>query len=1562
MGHVDHLVDDYLHDLLDSATTRRVAEHCQSCDACREALDRARRRAAAIRDVPATEASADLVAATVDRVEEDAIDRTRAWRGRLWYAVTALAACVLVLVGTQFYYSGLRANPVDLLVLGQSNLLAETNASVRVRLFDRQAKTPLAGVPVTVELVAPGGDARPLAEFQTDASGVGQPAFAVPDVPDGSYRLRVTAQTPTKAEVIDRQVTVKRSWQVMLSTDKPLYQPGQTIHLRALSLRRPNLVPVADQKAVFTLIDPKGNVLFKETTPTSKYGLAAVDCPLAAELPEGGYTLACKIGDSESKQPIPIQKYVLPKLAVDLAFDKPFYAPGDQMVIDVKATYVTGKPVVNGVVALTVAQHGDTVNGKTDAEGKATLRFKALNHLDGHLLGLTCKVTDPAGQANERRAERLVTSKPYRIDLLPENGTLVAGVENTVHVVATRADGTPARLHLSIDGHLEALQTDEQGVTSFKVTPRGGMTLTYRATDDRGRVLDQGVRTFDTGPGGSDFLVRTDRAVYQGGQTMKLAVRGDGSEPVFVDLIREGNERYTLRSETVAVKDGKGELEIDLNPDLVGTLSLLAYRFGPDGLAVQKSRLVQVLPAGALKIEATLDKDEYRPGGEATLKFRLLDGDGKPVVGALSLAGVDEAVYALLPIKPGSEATYFAIEPKVLEPVLSRYQWSPVGRAEPAREQAVFSATARTAVPRREMPTRGEMPARGMPREEELPEPNDGVRPTPSASLGLLSLEATSYRDKVNAVAQIQRTAMAWIYRTWLLLGLVAVGMAYSALWLFMPTREAIALHAGVLLVAVPLGLVVLMVSSDLREATFDAVGMAVAMPGAAAEKSSRMDRESALLDESGSMRARDGSGPRVRNYFPETLLWRPELVTDDAGEATLTLPLADSITTWRINASAVDGQGRLGAREMPLKVFQPFFVDFNLPVSLTRNDQVTIPVVVSSYLDKPQTVTLSLKADDWYDLVAGEKEQKVEIRPGEVKAVSYRVAVRKAGTRQLEVTTRAGEVADAIRRPIEVVPDGRPIDLTASGSLESPYSANINLPDDAIDGSARLLVKVYPSRFSQVVEGLDSIFRMPYGCFEQTSSTTYPNILALDYLQRTRQDRPEIAAKAKRYIALGYQRLVGFEAPGGGFDWFGRPPGNLTLSAYGLMEFEDMARVYDVDPALIDRTRRFLLGKRGGDGSWTSDRMPLHEDPTGGADLATTAYVAWAVFADGRAVESAATTRDFLLKRRPDEIANPHTLALVANALLAIDPTGSAAVPYLDRLAMMATDGPDGQAFWTMPRESRTTFYGSGTAGDIETTALATIALIQGKKAPEAVRRALAWLVTKKDRQGTWHSTQATVLSLRALLAAAATEAEEPKDRTLLVQLGEHRQEIRVPKEKAEVMQWIDLTPHVKAGKQALEVSEPTKTGAGFQVTYRYHVPGARDDANAPLALAVEYGATEVARGGTIAATARVSNGKDKAAAMLLVEVPVPGGFRVRGEDFAALVERQLIARYQVEADRVLVYLREMPKNARLELPYTLEAAQVVDTQAPGGRVYEYYDPSREAFGTPTRLRVTDR
>src|SRR5262249_45566631 len=158
-------------------------------------------------------------------------------------------------------------------VLGQHELLSGAAGSLRVRLADRHTGTVLSGVPVEIELRGGPGQVVRLANFTTDSQGTGQPRFQLPDWAEGRYELRITARPGSTGEVGAGQVRRARLWKLMLSSDKPVYQPGQTIHVRSLALRRTDLKPVADQNAVLSVSDPRGNIIFKQESKTSKYGI-----------------------------------------------------------------------------------------------------------------------------------------------------------------------------------------------------------------------------------------------------------------------------------------------------------------------------------------------------------------------------------------------------------------------------------------------------------------------------------------------------------------------------------------------------------------------------------------------------------------------------------------------------------------------------------------------------------------------------------------------------------------------------------------------------------------------------------------------------------------------------------------------------------------------------------------------------------------------------------------------------------------------------------------------------------------------------------------------------------------------------------------------------------------------------------------------------------------------------------------------------------------------------------------------------------------------------------------
>ena len=143
-----------------------------------------------------------------------------------------------------------------------------------------------------------------------------------------------------------------------------------------------------------------------------------------------------------------------------------------------------------------------------------------------------------------------------------------------------------------------------------------------------------------------------------------------------------------------------------------------------------------------------------------------------------------------------------------------------------------------------------------------------------------------------------------------------------------------------------------------------------------------------------------------------------------------------------------------------------------------------------------------------------------MELQPNQVRSVHFRIRANAVGHHDIQVTARGSErgVADAVRRTIDVVPDGHRIERLASGTLHRPAEVDFDSTKDAIPGSVQAIVKIYPTSFSQLVEGLDGIFQRPYGCFEQTSSTTYPNVLALDYLRRANKSAPALESKARRY------------------------------------------------------------------------------------------------------------------------------------------------------------------------------------------------------------------------------------------------------------------------------------------------------------------------------------------------------------------------------------------------------------------------------------------------------------
>lgn len=711
---------------------------------------------------------------------------------------------------------------------------------------------------------------------------------------------------------------------------------------------------------------------------------------------------------------------------------------------------------------------------------------------------------------------------------------------------------------------------------------------------------------------------------------------------------------------------------------------------------------------------------------------------------------------------------------------------------------------------------------------------------------------------------------------------------------------------------------------------------------------------------------AKSAPATHVRSYFPEALYINPEIITDREGRASIVIPMADSITTWRLAMIASTLHGALGTATSSLKVFQDFFVDLDLPVTLTHGDRVSIPVAIYNYSGALGDVTLRLQSDDWFSLVDDQAEKSVSVESSRVGGSQFTLEARRIGKFKLTLSAQmkgSSERADIVVREVEVIPNGREQNLIFNGRLENSVQHELNFPPTSIAEASKIFVRLYPGPMSQVVEGMDSILRMPNGCFEQTSSSTYPNVLALDYMKRTKKLTPEIHAKAEGYIANGYQRLLTFEVPGGGFSWFGQAPANKILTAYGLMEFSDMSKIYDVDSRLIARTQQWLAAEQQKDGSWKPDTQFINEGATNRYNtdvLRITAYIAWSLKNTGYQGEAVDRAKRFV-EAHMSEKADPYTLAVIAN-FAACYGSDREFTQHAIQLLLDARTEKDEKVWWTA---EETGIYGRGESASVETTGLAVQAFLRAGEASGTTRKALNYIASKKDANGTWGTTQATIMALRALLTATEKAVADVQGTVIVLVNGKPSEKLELTAENNDLLHQFVFKDVEQSAPNAVELRFEGKGALAYQVVGQYFLPWDVKPAAEPLSIDVAYDRRRLAQDDLATATATIKNNLSKTAKMVMVDLGIPPGFDLLSEDLQDYQEKSAklnsghLSKFSLTATQAILYFDAFAPGDTVTVKFRLRAKYPIRARTFQSRVYEYYDPEVASVARPVQLEV---
>lgn len=686
---------------------------------------------------------------------------------------------------------------------------------------------------------------------------------------------------------------------------------------------------------------------------------------------------------------------------------------------------------------------------------------------------------------------------------------------------------------------------------------------------------------------------------------------------------------------------------------------------------------------------------------------------------------------------------------------------------------------------------------------------------------------------------------------------------------------------------------------------------------------------------------------------FAQTIYWHPVLVMPD-GKAAIQFDLADSVARYEVLVVSHTFDGRLGANRLELAAKLPVKVDLRVPLEVSDRDQVTVQAAMQNESSKATTATLRARGLGLEFTDRTDREVAIKANERTRQVFNVRPNLRE-GTAVLRVVGKTGGIGTAVERRLKVVPDGFPVVGSISGVIEGgPVEHEITLPANWNSGTLQVEARFFPSPLAELSGASEGLLGEPTASFEPTVSSNYLNAMILQYLRRTKQPNPILEGQARQRLRSGYHRMADFECldparPGEtrGFEWFGPPAApDAALTAYGLLQFREMAKVCSVDEAMLERTQQFLRGPR--------DQK---------ASSVNQAYVLWALTESGTKV---GFDKDLLaLREQAKKQKDPYLLTLVGLSYLNVHKT-------LDGVGLLQVVAEQQKADGSVAGAETSITGSQGRDLDVETTSLAILGWLKAGKAGDFhqnIQKGVQWINKQRRGAGTFGGTQATVLALKALVAHYQ---KEPR----VLDQGEAGMSIRADAKGPDDFARTSFSPRsqdpltltlasenlLKPGKNVIHLNVTGRNAMPYTLTWTYRTQTLAIDAKAPLKLSARLNQLQAREGETVKLSATLENvsGQHQGLAVAIFGLPAGLSFPDGGAQLNALAPKAgKFSAWELRGRELVLYWRDLSAHAKVEMDFDLVCRMPGLYYGPASRAYAYYDADRKTWVDPLSLRI---
>lgn len=676
-----------------------------------------------------------------------------------------------------------------------------------------------------------------------------------------------------------------------------------------------------------------------------------------------------------------------------------------------------------------------------------------------------------------------------------------------------------------------------------------------------------------------------------------------------------------------------------------------------------------------------------------------------------------------------------------------------------------------------------------------------------------------------------------------------------------------------------------------------------------------------------------ESTNTAYRHDYRETLYWNPVVETDKNGKAQIEFYQSDANSAFRIMTEGISAAGLIGRDETTYAAQSLISIDAKIPQYLTRTDQMIIPVVVKNNSSETRTLTMNVIVPNHVKLMKA--DSLITLKPLESGRLFVKMQTDKLISSNIQFTVKSEEFRETMILPLKVEEKGFPHHF----SVVSNKSENIkiNIPE-YINGSLISSYYVYENSALQMFEDLERLKREPYGCFEQLSSTVYPNIFILDYLKSTKKIDSYTESRVIRNMKKGYQKMLSYKNKDGGFSYFGGNESDVALSAFALLEFRDLKKYVNIDSKLIQNLSTFILSKKNANGLFEVRKN--YEMKAGYSEYswARNMYVLYALSKLGFK-NDLMQNYNYSLKRVM-ATKDSYQLALMANTASNIGKTED----YNMLTSLLNAQYSDKNI------NAKTTFTGSGgISANAETLSLYMMALQKNEKVNQVEIAKIADELINRNGYYGFGSTQATALALEALSDFFAKNEKLYGDDKPVIKInnvvvsGENR----------------SIGSGFRKGENEMSVEYICEKGLPYKLDYQYYTLEAPKSENIPVTLDTKLQSKISKVGETNRMIVTVKNKINGQLPMTTAKIGIPAGLTLQNALLKDLIDKKQVSYYEIFDNYLVLYWEHFDANETKIINLDLKVEFGGEYTGKASNVYLYYMPESKFWNEGIKVRI---